>query len=108
MRQISLGINQSCCNRLRVQIIPQLYNILFNPLSTKAKKGYIHLTEFHCFPPELELVELEQVRLLGFVSQGSEHSPLLRPRLARQADGFLQQDVSSENMQQMAVSIRRC
>jgi hypothetical protein len=29
MRQISLGINQSCSNRLRVQIIPQLYSNYF-------------------------------------------------------------------------------
>jgi hypothetical protein len=29
MRQISLGINQSCSNCPRVQIIPQLYKIIF-------------------------------------------------------------------------------
>jgi hypothetical protein len=29
MRQISLGINQSCSNRLRVQIVPQLYKYYF-------------------------------------------------------------------------------
>jgi hypothetical protein len=48
------------------------------------------LTKLHGFSPELELVELEQVRLLGLVPQGGEHSPLLGPRLAGQADGFLQ------------------
>jgi hypothetical protein len=29
MRQTSLGINQSCSNRLSVQIVPQLYNYYF-------------------------------------------------------------------------------
>jgi hypothetical protein len=50
MRQSSLGINQSCSNRLRVQIIPHLYNWYFSGLSrftfdffgfTKRKREYI-------------------------------------------------------------------
>jgi hypothetical protein len=39
MRQISLGINPSCSNCLRVQIIPQLHNILSNFFSLIQDPG---------------------------------------------------------------------
>jgi hypothetical protein len=47
------------------------------------------ITELHGLPPELELVELEQVGVLHLLTQGGEHAPLLRSRFAGQADGFL-------------------
>ncbi len=52
MRQISIGINQSCSNGLRVQNIPQLYNIGIFPTMQKFKSFVKTFTPFNlnnCF-----------------------------------------------------------
>ena len=38
-------------------------------------------TKLHRLPPELELVELEEVGLQELVPEGGQHPPLLRSRL---------------------------